>query len=531
VAHRFGLDSLVIRDGRFFGWGWFLDDEAGAARCELHLPLRGGGAQTVMCVPAGTRDDLRRAYPQIPHAASAGFLLQGRLRAPLDSSRPARLVAALANGQVRSCEVHDLLQIGHPTGVLRRAWNKWRREGLRSLVLATRQRTEARLQAATSRRLLLRRLYRWGDGDPLILVIDHGMGGGANRYRHALVNSFAGKGAVLVVSPVLQELSYRVELRTQDGVFEGQVTRLEAVLRPLERLRRLDIHVNELVSYAEPLALLEWVRAQRARGIGELVFHLHDYHAACPAWTLIDHTGAFCGVPDPIMCLTCLPANTANTMDFTPDVTVPQWRAAWGAFLEVCDRIVAFSWASVDVLAKAHPRLPKEKVTVQPHTVDVSLRPIRTDPGPPLVIGAVGHLTSAAKGARILREMADLIRERGLPMRIVVFGTLEQHDGDDGIDVLGEYALADLPDLLERQRVGVCLLPSICAETYSFVTAELMAMRAPLAVFPIGAPAERVRQYDLGLVISRIDPAVALDEIAAFAARVLADADAAPKGQ
>ncbi|HZH44655.1 MAG TPA: glycosyltransferase [Lysobacter sp.] len=531
MAHRFGLDSLVIREGRFYGWGWFLDDEARAVRCELRLRLRAGGEQAVMCVPAGTRDDLRQAYPQVPHAASAGFLLQGRLRGTLDPLRPAQLVATLANGEVRRCDVHNLLQPGAPTNVFLRVTDRVRREGVRALLDAIRARAGARLHAARTHRRLLRRLRRWAGRTPLTLVLDHGMGGGANHYRRALVDRLASDGAVLVVCPVLQELSYHVELRMRDCVLKTEVPRLEPVLRLLERVQLLNMHVNELVSYAEPLELLEWLRAQRARRAGELVFHLHDYHAACPSWTLVDHTGSFCGVPDPAVCRTCLPANTANTMDFTPDVTVPQWRAAWAAFLQACDRIVAFSHASVGVLAKAHPGLPHGKVTVQPHKIDVRFRPIQPNPGPPLVIGAVGHLTSAPKGARILREMARLIRERNLPMRIVVFGTLEQHDGGDGIDVLGEYALADLPNLLERHRVGVCLLPSVCAETYSFVTAELMAMRAPLAVFPIGAPAERVLHYDLGLVISRIDPSVALEEISAFAARVLARADAAPTGQ
>jgi hypothetical protein len=46
-----------------------------------------------------------------------------------------------------------------------------------------------------------------------------------------------------------------------------------------------------------------------------------------------------------------------------------------------------------------------------------------------------------------------------------------------------------------------------------------MAMDMPVAVFPMGAPAERVADYPKGLVISRLDPAVALDEIIAFASR------------
>jgi hypothetical protein len=41
-------------------------------------------------------------------------------------------------------------------------------------------------------------------------------------------------------------------------------------------------------------------------------------------------------------------------------------------------------------------------------------------------------------------------------------------------------------------------------------------MGMPLAVFALGAPAERVADYDRGLVISRIDASTALQEIQAF---------------
>ena len=100
-----------------------------------------------------------------------------------------------------------------------------------------------------------------------------------------------------------------------------------------------------------------------------------------------------------------------------------------------------------------------------------------------------------------------------------MFGTLEQHDEDDGIEVLGEYAHAELPALMERHGVSLAFLPSICAETFSFVTAEYMGMGVPTAVFPLGAPAERVAGYARGLVISDVDAATAVHEIMGFAAQ------------
>ena len=78
------------------------------------------------------------------------------------------------------------------------------------------------------------------------------------------------------------------------------------------------------------------------------------------------------------------------------------------------------------------------------------------------------------------------------------------------------------PALLRREPVSLALLPSIVHETFSYVTAELMHFGVPLAVFDIGAPAERVRDYPRGRIISRIDARIALAELLAFHAALRA---------
>ena len=70
-----------------------------------------------------------------------------------------------------------------------------------------------------------------------------------------------------------------------------------------------------------------------------------------------------------------------------------------------------------------------------------------------------------------------------------------------------------LPSLLIEHDIDILFIPSICPETFSYTAEEAMQMNMPVAVFDIGAPAERVRKYPKGLVISEIDAGVAINEI------------------
>jgi glycosyltransferase involved in cell wall biosynthesis len=371
--------------------------------------------------------------------------------------------------------------------------------------------------------------WRLASSGRMVVVFDHAMGGGANRYCEDLVEALRAQSrTVATVKFRLSTLDYSLTLHRDGGSAEVLHTGLRALLRQLAFGRMAEIHINNLVSFTDPVGVVRWARARgRSRGTA-LHLHLHDYYAICPSWNLIDAWDKFCGVPSLDVCKQCLPANKAHTLSLAPDMDISEWRSEWQALLESAEAIMAFSQSSVEILRRAYPGVDPARIVVRPHFVDVrNLRPVRPAFGDALVIGVIGQI-SAAKGAVMLQQMAQRIREKSLPIRIVVLGTMDQHHLDDGIHVTGEYDKSDLPQLLEQHEVGVCMLPSVCAETFSYVTAEIMAMRMPLAVFPLGAPAERARQYDRGLVISRIDAATALDEIQSFAAEIRGSGTALP---
>lgn len=353
-----------------------------------------------------------------------------------------------------------------------------------------------------------------GRGLPLdSLVIDHALGGGANRYRNDRLRAWAADAALGLLTYRVQEGRYALDLRIADrnvAVAAADPAELELVLR---RLAPAHLLLNNLVSYPDPLAMLGLVREVAAAG--RLEVPLHDYFPVCPSFTLLDAGGRFCGVPGPARCATCLAAvdlplpGQAGTRD------IGRWRAAWGALLGTADRVVGFSHASLELLQRAYPDLDQTRIELRPHPVDhvaVRTRPLDSRAG--LHIGIVGEI-SRAKGAAVVAELARHLRRSASPVRLSVIGTLAK-DFQAGVPATGRYRIAELPELLDRTGVNVCLVPSIWPETFCYVAEELLRLGMPVAVFDLGAPAERVRRAARGLVLSSQEPARMVAELQAW---------------
>ena len=513
MSLRYSLDTITLRDDRVFGWGWLLNERSPAIRIQLTVRYDDGGESHLRCQQSGARPDLVEVFPDVAHAGGGGFLIQGRLRRPAVG---AVLQAWFADGS------HEELAVpGFPERYLPQAmaggWHgKW--EIARQLLHRGDWRLLSRRALAMLQRRgagLWRRANGWrgsaGGSGQAVMVFDHAMGGGANHFRAEKVSEWLAAGQeVVLVTPHLATLSYEVTCLAGSDERIARYSTLAECLAALPDAR--EIVVNSLVSYDDPGQVLDWIEARQRPGL-PVTYCLHDFHAACPVWTLVGSDGRYCGIPDFDRCARCLPANDAPFLALMPSLDVPAWREKWLRFLLRADTIIAFSKASVPVLRKAFPELPIERISVQPHRTDY-IRPQRVDfrLDLPLVIGVVGSI-NVYKGAGIVAEMAGIIEREQLPARIVVIGTIDNVSPSPALRITGAYRSEALPDMLRREGVGICLLPSICHETFSYVTAELMAYGMPLAVFDLGAPAERVRTYPLGGIIPAVDARVALDTL------------------
>lgn len=522
MSRHFSIDSFAARNGRVFGWGWFLDTELRMERGELRVPVQGGGEAVMTCIEGAARPDVEAAFPGVDHAAACGFMLMGEMRGAIDPGRPARFTAWLEDGDRHDIEIATLPGEDLPLQVsddARHVLRRVRALGMRGTLQAVRRRLRRRLDGGVQ---AMRRAWLRIARPPMTVVFDHGMGGGANLYRDRRVEALLAEGRrVALVTPQIASLDCALRVVGARGEIARWPSLDEAALcRELDGLNVAAVEVNNLVGFVDVPGLVAWcVRAHR-RG-AHLTFHLHDFHAVCPAFTLIDANGRYCGVPSLDVCRGCLPMNAANSLGLGVDMDVADWRRAWSMLLEDADEVIAFSDASVRILERAYPALAgRLKLAVRPHESRLDhLRPVRRTPGDVLKIAVIGNI-SRPKGADIVRGIARAARERALPVQVVVLGTLQTaYRADAHLVVHGAFVADELPELMEKYGIDACLVPSICPETYSFVTDEIMAMDMPIAVFDIGAPAERVARYPRGAVVTDITAEAALDAIIRLAGR------------
>jgi len=520
---RFGIDRLEARGARLFGWGWVADP----ARPIVDVTLRVSGDGWERSLPASfgmARDDVARAYPDLPHAHASGFVVTGYAgRAPIR-----RLVLKLEYACGDGREIDVTASLAHDRGEARKwrelrwlasaAWRRLRHGDFRGIV----RRVRAQNYVAPSLDdldIAAKLVPQLPAGRPLTIVFDHNMGGGANHYRRTLIaERVAAGGAVLLCTYNLPTLDYRLALHVPGA--DERTFRLSMFLvleALLERTPVAELFVNSPVSFDEPLLFAEWIaRLRREHPATRLVVTAHDHFSVCPSFVLLDADGRYCGVPSLDVCAQCLPRHRASYVTLSPPTTMPEWRASWGRCLAAADEIRCFSAATRKLILRGHPTLDPARLTIVPHVLDYvpERRPALQHAGP-LRIGIFGNI-SPPKGALVVRDLVARLAREHPDARVVVAGTLDVPVESPQLRVLGPYRREDMVGLIETHGINMILLPSICPETFSYVVEEMMLLRMPVVAFDLGAPGERLRGYELGRLSPTVDAAGALATMARF---------------
>ena len=352
------------------------------------------------------------------------------------------------------------------------------------------------------------------------VYFDHNCGGGTEVYFFNQLKELTPEKTVLRI----QEFNnlYKLSIFSHNNVFEVFFD-WKNMRKILSKINNSRFIINNLVGYNKRVDLLNLIALLKQQN-NRIVALGHDYFSICPSWNLINYTGTFCKVPNKAECQQCGNKNK-NTFDkYGVNMkNIHSWRKSWGDFYKnTVDEFIVFSESSKAIFLKAYPFL-SDKIAIVPHNVKAFVRQLsatRKTERPDIVnIATIGTL-AFIKGEQLILEMAELIKEPPYEnVKLTVIGeNLSQTE--TSLNYTGRYDRDELPRLLEENNIDIVFIASICPETFSYTTTEAMMLGLPVACFDLGAPAERVVNYDKGLVISRVCPKVALDEIINYVKKI-----------
>jgi len=353
------------------------------------------------------------------------------------------------------------------------------------------------------------------DNNRAILFVDHELGGGANLYREKYIKQQLQEGnKFLLLTYDARKIEYHIKYYYKRYEISYKSDSLNEIKGLLEFIGIGKIVLSQIVSYENPLDFLEFIRNVKKDKQCGLEVLIHDYYSVCQIFVLLDWKNEYCNVSNFQKCNECLSKKKGENSGCIQIKKQEIWRNAWQDFLNDADEVIVFSNASKEIVKKAYGNFPEEKIKVVPHDVEnfkaINIR--KQSKNHPFTIGVLGGINHV-KGSGIIKEMVDMIERKKLNIRIVIIGSFIESIKSDKLKVLGKYDREEIPFLAAENEIDVFFIPSIWPETFSYTTEEIMQMGYPLAVFDLGAPAERIKKYAKGLIVSRIDAKSALDEI------------------
>ncbi|MGJ8609451.1 MAG: glycosyltransferase family 2 protein [Octadecabacter sp.] len=328
-----------------------------------------------------------------------------------------------------------------------------------------------------------------GQGHALPVYMAHDLGGGAEHYlQRRIADDMAAGGTdradVAVVLRVGGPWRFQIEVHSTVGVTKGATDDFSVVQQLLKPAQALHLVYSNGVGDPDPVALPGFLLDLKRTEKDSIEVLFHDFFPLSPSYTLLDQNNRFEGVPA---------ASLRNRAHETrrPDgtqVTLADWRAAWGALIAAAEDVVVFAQDSFDHVRAAYPQAnPTVLRHTLGHTPDLIAAP-ETDGAP--VIGVLGNI-GAQKGANVLVQLGAQVAPKGL----VVIGNVDPaFDVGPHTIVHGDYDLTDIEALALKYRISGWLIPSIWPETFSYTIHECLATGLPVWCFDLGAQAEALKR-------------------------------------
>lgn len=326
---------------------------------------------------------------------------------------------------------------------------------------------------------------------PVVLMINHGRGGGSQKHLAELMAELDGQAECLLLTQNQQGV---LQLRTCDTAGEpangvhfspGQYPLLLDLLCQTG-IARIHFHhtidlLHDVLSLPEHLACPYDVT-------------IHDFYLACPQVTLADEYGRYCGAPDEAGCNACLARRPiAGASD------IVSWRDTGGMFLQAAERVFVPSTDARERMQRYFPEIKfiwacHERIQAQ-STVQQAGPALAEENMRIVVIGAL----SAFKGADVLEQVAKHARQQRLPVELHLLGYAYRPLRTwpaTALHVHGAYQEAELADRLAELKPHLVWFPGSCPETWSYTLSAALTAGLPVIAPDIGAFPERLAGRD-----------------------------------
>ena len=353
----------------------------------------------------------------------------------------------------------------------------------------------------------IRKYVEWqlllGKNIPTTLVLNHSLGGGATSYIEQKEQAILRQGEACCTIKCNYDVG-RIEVvyKYKDSVVKFKAFKLFEIEELIKRIAPKKILINQFVSFSYLYELMQLVINYKEENGAELTLLGHDFYFVCPTVNLLNESDEYCGIPSLEKCEQCL--KNSNEIKYLDYGTIGKWRTEWQKFIEACDNVIVFSNNSKEILEKTYG--VQKHVQVIPHRIDylpaIEKKYKHTET---LNIGLLGALVKH-KGLEIVKETLKYIEENRLNINIVLIGKCVENIQSKHFIEAGSYTRDMLPRLIFDYDIDVFWISSICPETFSYTTEEIMTMKFPIMCFDLGAPAERVKKYEKGHVLSSKDP-------------------------
>lgn len=393
----------------------------------------------------------------------------------------------------------------------------------------------------------------------LMLWIDHSLGGGTQSYSYNKFKEYNDEYVIIRLQYFHLYRSFVISFPNGE-FFTGFTLSFDEVKSLFEKLNINKIVLNSLVAYRNINEILAFVHELHLTNNNiDVIYNVHDFFFICPNCNLISADNKFCGFDTDSSCEDCvnkyqsLMPEYEFKLFYDEFINISDWRKMWQqSLLEDVSEVVCFSKPSCEIVNKFYPAI-SSKLRLVPHVVR-PLRQVKVNTHDSVNIAVLGKVDTIPKGKEFIELLSCSIDKFNKELDILCLNKeinnskcLNQNNSSDkqiniefelnkkvqlfcigdyvnapqNMTVTGAYKREELPDILEKNKIDLVLIPSIWAETFSYTTSEAIAMDVPVACFNLGGQADQVSLYPKGLILELSDSSdIVLDKILDFLSKL-----------